>query len=216
MVADSFDYVLRAAQWAGITITRDQEALLGKYHDWLATEATVAGGLGPNERARLWQRHVADAILFAIALSPGQRCADIGSGVGLPGLPLAVTNPQVTFDLVDRSGRRCDLLSRIIRVLALENCRVIHDAVENVDNRYDVVVSRAALSPQRAVFHVKRLLEPTGVGLVGLSWSGDDDASLAADTAIPAGSDSEKALSVVAVPQHILDSPVKLLRIEAT
>ncbi len=204
----SIEDAVRAASWAGCELTEQQCEQLARYHRWLSEEALDAGGVGPNELDRLWTRHIGDSLLFGLALHQADTCADIGSGVGLPGVPLAIAGPATSFDLVDKSGRRCDLLRRAIRVLGLENCHVVHSDVDRLTTRYDAVVSRAAMPLERLLLHVKHLLSPDGIGLVGVTHG------RAGEAPIPA-SPSGLTLAVVSVPDEILDRPVQLLRIEA-
>ncbi|MDX2344957.1 MAG: class I SAM-dependent methyltransferase [Acidimicrobiia bacterium] len=208
MGADSFDVVVRAVSWTGTELDTSQIALLERFHRWLAEEALVAGGLGPLEEDRLWARHIADSLVFGIAIHSGTRCLDIGSGVGLPGIPLAIAHPAASFVLLDRSGRRCDLMRRAVAVLGLDNCEVVQRDVASVTTRFESIVSRAAIPPVEMVIHVKRLIAPGGVALLALSRS--------ATATNPLTKIDRLASSIVVVPADILDTGAKLLRIEAT
>ena len=208
MGADAFTYLVGASTWAGYSLNEPQLTQLGRYHQWLQDEAIGAGGIGPHELDRLWTRHIADSLLFGIAVQDAHICLDIGSGVGLPGIPLAVSFPDTEFYLIDRSGRRCDLMRRAIAVLGLENCRVEQQDVRNVGDKYRAIVSRAAIPPDRMMIHVKQLLEPGGIAVLGLSWGDSSPETPSSETNL--------AVSVMTVPADILDTDVKLLRIEAT
>jgi 16S rRNA (guanine527-N7)-methyltransferase len=207
MGADSFVLAERAAGWLGLEIAEEGRIQLVRYADWLVSEAIGAGGIGPNEETRVWSRHIADSILFGVDLGLAESCLDVGSGVGLPGIPLAVLRPDIKFDLVDRSERRCDLLRRATAVLGLDNCRVIHGDIAAVDKKYDRIVSRASLPPARLMVHVKRLLHRGGSAIVGLSRTGTELGL----PSVPAGFET----STVDVPADILDTAVHLLRIVA-
>ena len=140
-----------------------------RYESWLTDEALPAGGIGPNEADRLMRRHVLDSLVFAALaedLPSGGTALDIGSGVGLPGIPLAIVVPQARFDLVDRSGRRCRLINRAVRVLGLNNVTVSRAEIEEVEGRYQLVTSRASLSPEALLPHLHRTVGPHGVGIV--------------------------------------------------
>ena len=207
MGADSFSAAERAAAWLGLPISELAESKLRRYAEWLREEAITAGGLGPNEGGRIWGRHIADAMTFAVDLVAEAAVVDIGAGVGLPGVPLAILYPDSDFDLVDRSRRRCDLLGRAISILDLHNCEVIHRDVTDVDNGYDYLVSRAALPPERLMIHVKRLLKPSGIAVIGLSRTDGDSPKLD----LPPG----WKLSATTIPTEILDTAVHILRIVA-
>lgn len=156
-------------------ISPGQEAALRNYRNWLREEAIPAGGLGPDERGRLETRHVADSLLFYSGWprsEPPARLWDLGSGVGLPGIPLAVLLPETEVTLVDRSGRRVDLARRAVRVLDLGNVTVKRGDIENLEGKAPMLVSRASISPDRLQPLMKRHVEPGGVAVVGGSWVG--------------------------------------------
>ncbi len=208
MRADSLELAIRAAEWVGRKLSAQDRGRLIVLHNWLATEAIKAGGLGPHERERLWGRHVADSILFGVAFDGDGECLDIGSGVGLPGIPLALVYSEIRFTLLDRSGRRCDLMRRAVAVLGLENCEVVHQDIVNVDEKFRWVVSRAAIPPTTIMIHVKHLLKPGGIAILGLSRSDNSRNPLGGERGIDS--------TVVTVPTDILDTDVNLLRIEPT
>ena len=142
-----------------------------RYQVWLSTEGVTAGGIGPAEVARVDRRHLADSILFAHQIDDGAgKVWDLGSGVGLPGVPLAIVLPGREFVLVDRSGRRVDLIRRALRILDLENCTVVHDDIANLTPGLETVVSRASLPPDRLGQEMRRLLAVGGRAVVAGSW----------------------------------------------
>ncbi len=201
----------RVASWAGISVRPEGPALLERYVAWLQTEALPAGALGPAEAPRLWERHIADSITFAGAWrgrSP-TRLLDVGSGAGLPGLPLAVLLPDVEVVLLERSGRRAALLRRAVRVLRLENAAVQQGTVDRVAGRADAVTFRGVMAPVQAFRRAVTLLEKQGVAVVGWRRSpavGSEDVP-----SPPPG----WAVDVVAVPAEVLDSAPRLLRMRA-
>lgn len=208
MGADSYANAVAAAQWLGRPLTDGHLDQLNRYHGWLATEAIAAGGMGPHELGRLWNRHIADSILFGVALETSTDCLDIGSGVGLPGIPLAITHRDVSFTLLDRSGRRCDLMRRAIALLKLGNCVVDHREVGQIDGRFGAIVSRAAIPPAKMMIHVKQLLSAGGVAILGLSRKADATNPLPEAPGINS--------DVLRIPSEVLDTDVNLLRIAAT
>lgn len=114
-------------------------------------EAIQLGFLGPREEERLRLRHFADAWGLAAVISPqpGAAWVDLGSGAGLPGLPLAARYLETAFTLVDAHGRRTDWLRSVVRDLNLGNVEVVCGRLEDVGRdmhfrgRFDVAVARA-------------------------------------------------------------------------
>ncbi|HEU4917533.1 MAG TPA: RsmG family class I SAM-dependent methyltransferase [Acidimicrobiia bacterium] len=162
----------RCAEWTGRRLTPSDSDKLEEYRDWLLTEAVPAGGIGPYETERIDNRHIGDSLLFAggFPTSPG-HILDVGSGVGLPGIPLSIIMPETGFSLLDRSGRRVQLMKRAVRVLQLQNVEVVHGDISNWQTQVDGIVSRASLSPDQAVTSFSRILGPGGRAVVGGSWA---------------------------------------------
>jgi 16S rRNA (guanine527-N7)-methyltransferase len=113
----------------------------------LAGPGTVRGLIGPREAGRLWTRHVLNCAVVAAVLPAGARVVDIGSGAGLPGIPVALARPDLSVDLVETLLRRTKFLDETVALLGLtDRCRVVRaraeDAVAAVGGA-DVVTARA-------------------------------------------------------------------------
>jgi 16S rRNA (guanine527-N7)-methyltransferase len=128
-----------------------------------------------NERFNLtaipWEqfvtRHALDSLTLAprinslLAEAKGQKAlslADIGSGAGLPGIPLAIAFPQISVCLIESIGKRCTFLDTCIKELKLTNTRVIHERAEIAGHRQDLR-ERFTLVTARAVARLSILLE---------------------------------------------------------
>jgi 16S rRNA (guanine527-N7)-methyltransferase len=116
----------------------------------LYTGAIRLGFLGPREQERLWERHLDDAFgLAAIRRpEPGERWADLGSGAGLPGLPLAVVYRATSFVMIDAQRRRLDWVVAAAQALRLKNVTVKHARLEDYGRSrargtFDVATARA-------------------------------------------------------------------------
>ncbi|HJS71566.1 MAG TPA: RsmG family class I SAM-dependent methyltransferase [Acidimicrobiia bacterium] len=163
---------LRAADHAGITLDQTQIEKMARFGRWLATEGVAAGGIGPAEIPRIDHRHLGDSVLFAGFLdSDPEQIWDLGSGVGLPGVPLAICLPGSEVVLIDRSGRRTDLLRRVTRILELPNCQVVQTEISELTGATGVIVSRATLPPDRLHQVMSKHLDHGGVGVAGGSWT---------------------------------------------
>ena len=145
----------RVVKWLGLELVDSATADLQTYAHWLGTEAVVAGGLGPNEAVRIWERHILDSLLYARALGDCDSVLDIGSGVGLPGIPLAIALPHVEFTLLDRSRRRCELARRAVRILDLPNVSVVEGTLAGYRGRHSCAVARAALKPDELLAELR-------------------------------------------------------------
>lgn len=195
------DHVLvTAAEWAGLRLTPATLTNLHALEDWLATEGAVLGGLGPNEAAKLTVRHVADSLTFARgwASRPGpSEIIDLGSGAGLPALPLAICHPDTIVRAIDRSGRRCRMIRRAARVIRVDNLEVEEADITKLTRTAPVVVSRAAMPPELLLPHLRRITATGGVAIVGGSHRSRPEV---------AGFDT------IEIPSEILDHSAWLLK----
>jgi 16S rRNA G527 N7-methylase RsmG len=195
----------RVMRWCGLTTSELIGRRLGAFEDWLLKEAIPGGGLGPREADRVAHRHIADAVSFARPLLEvgARNLVDLGAGVGLPGIPLAIVLPDLQVTLIDRGGRRTDLAQRAVHVLGLDNVAVVHGDIRRPIDRFDGATMRAVIAPASAPEIVRPWLAVDGVGVVGLSRG----------AALPADTPSGPGLDVIAVPANVLDSPGWLLTI---
>lgn len=98
-----------------------------------------------------WRRLIIDSLtpLPVLDLTPGMRAIDIGTGAGLPGLPLAIARPDVHFSLVDSTGKKINFLRSVVETLQLDNVQLYADRIENLGQQaahresYDLATSRA-------------------------------------------------------------------------
>jgi 16S rRNA (guanine527-N7)-methyltransferase len=134
-----------SSSWRPALPARDREILERAYSD-----AVRLGFLGPREQERLWERHLDDAFGLAAIRRPKleERWADLGSGAGLPGLPLAVVYPATSFTLIDAHRRRLDWVEATAAQLQLANVEVVHARLEDYGQgpareSFDVATARA-------------------------------------------------------------------------
>jgi len=143
----------------------------------LATDGVTRGLIGPREVPRLWERHVLNSAAVAEAVPQGARVVDVGSGAGLPGIPLGLARPDITLTLVEPMARRVEFLEEIAAELAEPaglRWRVIRGraedrAVATAVGTVDVVTARAVAPLPRLVGWVRGLMRPGSqlVALVG-------------------------------------------------
>jgi 16S rRNA (guanine527-N7)-methyltransferase len=118
--------------------------------------------------------HLADS-LVALELEQirdAETIADLGSGAGVPGLPLAIALPGTAFSLVESSARKCDFIRRAINACDLVNVSVVHARIEQWSAQVDVVTARA-LAPLEVVAEYAAPLLRLGGSLV--AWRGHRD-----------------------------------------
>jgi 16S rRNA (guanine527-N7)-methyltransferase len=113
-------------------------------------DAVRLGFLGPREAERLRERHLEDALGLAAIRPPRarERWVDLGSGAGLPGLPLASAYPEAAFTLVDAQRRRLDWVAATAARLHIGNVTVVHARLEDYGHgpgreSFDVATARA-------------------------------------------------------------------------
>ncbi len=121
-----------------------------RYAQLLAGAGVERGLIGPREADRVWDRHVLNSAALGEVVDPGERIADIGSGAGLPGIPLALARPDVRVTLIEPLLRRSEFLREVVDDLGLDVI-VVRGRAEELDVRrqvgeVDVVVSRAVAS----------------------------------------------------------------------
>jgi len=194
-----------------VELTSDQEDLLEGYAAWLRAEAIPAGGLGPREGERVWVRHLADSLLFGVGWR-GEAPAeilDVGTGVGLPGIPLSILWPDTRVTLLDRGGRRVRLLHRAVRVLAVPNVVIAQGDAFAVADEWEGLVARGALRGPEMVGLSARLLSPGGCTVLGLSRQAAPPERTRDLVGIAEALGLEAEL--VEVPTEILDGPAWLL-----
>jgi len=109
------------------------------------------------------ERHLLDS-LAVLPYVRGARVADIGSGGGLPGIPLAVALPETAFVLVDTNGKKTRFLTQVKLELGLDNVNVVQSRVEQFrpDQLFDTVISRAFATLSDFWRGSAHLLKPTG------------------------------------------------------
>jgi 16S rRNA (guanine527-N7)-methyltransferase len=198
------------AEWAGHRLGTASSALLESYAEWLVEEAIPAGGLGPREGDRIWDRHIADSLSFAVAWDRApDELLDVGSGVGLPGIPLAILWPDTEVTLLDRGGRRIRLLQRVVRLLGLDNAIVAKGDAFDVADTWEAMAFRGSVPAPEAVGLVARMLASGGTAAFGLSrrTAPPDRTS----DLVALGEGLGLAMEVGEVPAAILETPGWLL-----
>lgn len=127
-----------------------------RYAEVLAGAGVERGLLGPREVDRVWERHILNSAVLGELFDAGERIVDIGSGAGLPGIPLALARPDIHVTLVEPLLRRSDFLRETIALLGLD-CAVVRGRAEDRSVRDEVGESDAAVS--RAVASLDKIAQ---------------------------------------------------------
>lgn len=141
---NTLDNLLNAA---GIVISDKQKNLLIQYVDMLNKWNKAYNLTSVRDPQQMLVRHIMDSIVVEPHLH-GQRFIDVGTGPGLPGIPLAIVRPDSHFTLLDSLGKRVRFLRQVQHELQLENITPVQSRVEEfpAEPPFDGVISRAFAS----------------------------------------------------------------------
>lgn len=137
-----------------------------RYVELLAGAGVERGLIGPREVARLWDRHLLNSAAVGELIGPGERVVDVGSGAGLPGVPLALARPDLRVTLLEPMLRRSEFLREVVDVIGADVAVVRGRAEERLARRQlgevDAAVSRAVAPLDKLTKWCIPLLRPGG------------------------------------------------------
>ena len=140
-----------------------QIGLARQYAQKLANDSDELGLLGPRELDKIWSRHLLNSAVVAELVKPGELVADVGSGAGLPGIPMAIAAPDTDFVLIEPMDRRASWLQEVVDELDLQNVEVVRARAEEVEGgQFDVVTARAVAALDKLLRLCVPLLKPGG------------------------------------------------------
>lgn len=156
------------ASAAGLALSDDQLEQLRVYLDTLLLWNRKLALVSQREPAQIINKHIADSLFAASRCVDGEAVADLGSGAGFPGLPIAIARPASRVSLVESRGRKASFLDEARRAAAARNAVVCHARIETlaVDAqhraRYPVVTARALASLDEFLTLARPLLSVGG------------------------------------------------------
>lgn len=135
----------------GLQLTLRQRELLGRYVEGLLEWNLKVNLISRRDEENVWLSHILHSIspLFLLEFDQGIRLLDLGTGGGLPGVPIAIVRPDIRVTLLDSIRKKTTALEEIVEALKLENVRIATGRAEEVvrwagfDASYDVVIARA-------------------------------------------------------------------------
>ena len=183
------------------------------YAHRLATDGVVRGLIGPREAPRLWERHLLNCAVVAEAVPRGARLCDIGSGAGLPGIPVALARPDVQVTLVEPLLRRTTFLDEVVAELGLENVEVVRGRAEELHGvrTFDVVTSRAVAPLRKLLGWSVPLVRPGGLVLAMKGSSAAEEVAGATKELRRLGATRAEVIEVGA---DVVSPPTVLVRVE--
>jgi 16S rRNA (guanine527-N7)-methyltransferase len=147
----------------GLALGPAQLDALAAYTELLTRLAVPKGMIAQSDADRLWERHVSDGLRGAAELPPEALVADLGSGAGIPGVPLAIALPESRFALIEPRRGRAAFLEAVADEIGLANLEILQKRVEDVHSTYDACVARAFSAPAATWEAAQPLLDHRGV-----------------------------------------------------
>lgn len=185
-------------------------ALVSRYVDLLATRGLEWGLIGPREVDRLWDRHILNSVALHELLPSGASVADVGSGAGLPGIPLAILRPDLQVTLIEPLLRRSTFLTQAVDDLGITGqTRVVRSRAEDHRETYDIVVSRALAPLPRLLDWCEPLRAAGGAILALKGRSAVDEVAAAAQLLARSRLDA----AVLSVRAHSAAEPTTVVRL---
>lgn len=151
------------ARWvAPLPVDPQLLASLDAFEELLLERAIPMGMVASEDAPRVAERHIGDSLRAAPLLAEAERVIDLGSGAGLPGVPLAIVRPGTRFVLAERRRSRAAFLEVVADRLPLANVEVYAGLAEDATGPFDVCLARAFANPVKAWEVARELLDDEG------------------------------------------------------
>lgn len=137
----------QGARQLGVALSLSQQEQLLDFLDLLRRWSRVYNLTSITDPPEMVAKHLLDALSVAPHMV-GDRCLDLGTGAGLPGLVLAICDPQKHWTLLDGNGKKTRFCVQAVAQLALQNVAVVHARIDEYQpvNLYDTIVARALMA----------------------------------------------------------------------
>lgn len=112
-------------------------------------------------------KHFIDSLLYTCFIEEGDlNLADVGSGAGFPGIPIAIARPSLKITLIEPSWKKCAFLKNIKRKLDLRNVTILQGRAEDLDEKFNIIVSRALWRIRDFVKNCSHMVKKGGFFLI--------------------------------------------------
>ncbi|MEU6735514.1 16S rRNA (guanine(527)-N(7))-methyltransferase RsmG [Streptomyces physcomitrii] len=191
---------------------RYQDAV--RYAELLAETGVQRGLIGPREVPRLWERHLMNCAVLSEVVPEGVTVCDVGSGAGLPGIPLALVRPDLKITLLEPLLRRTNFLSEVVELLGLDHVTVVRGRAEEVLGQLTpvhVVTARAVAPLDRLAAWGVPLLRPYGEMLALKGDAAHEEVKAAGAALSKLGAQD---VSIVQVGEGLVDPLSTVVRVQ--
>ncbi|MFD5630331.1 MULTISPECIES: 16S rRNA (guanine(527)-N(7))-methyltransferase RsmG [unclassified Streptomyces] len=185
-----------------------------RYAELLAEAGVQRGLIGPREVPRLWERHILNCAVLSEVVPEGVTVCDVGSGAGLPGIPLALVREDLKITLLEPLLRRTNFLTEVVELLGLDHVTVVRGRAEEVMGKLQpvhVVTARAVAPLDRLAAWGIPLLRPYGEMLALKGDTAEEELKIAATALSKLGA---ARTSVLQVGEGVVDPLSTVVRVE--
>ena len=185
-----------------------------RYAELLADAGVQRGLIGPREVPRLWERHLLNCAVLSEVVPEGVTVCDVGSGAGLPGIPLALVRDDLKITLLEPLLRRTNFLTEVVELLGLDHVTVVRGRAEEVMGKIPavhVVTARAVAPLDRLATWGIPLLRPYGEMLALKGDTAEEELKSAATALTKLGA---VETSILHVGEGIVDPLSTVVRVE--
>ncbi|CAL2055898.1 MULTISPECIES: 16S rRNA (guanine(527)-N(7))-methyltransferase RsmG [Actinomycetes] len=185
-----------------------------RYAELLAEAGVQRGLIGPREVPRLWERHILNCAVLSEAVPEGVTVCDVGSGAGLPGIPLALVREDLNITLLEPLLRRTNFLTEVVELLGLDHVTVVRGRAEEVLGKLapvHVVTARAVAPLDRLATWGIPLLRPYGEMLALKGDTAEEELKASATALSKLGA---VETSILQVGEGIVDPLSTVVRVE--
>ncbi|GHH82586.1 16S rRNA (guanine(527)-N(7))-methyltransferase RsmG [Streptomyces capitiformicae] len=192
----------------------DRYADAVRYAELLAEAGVQRGLIGPREVPRLWERHLLNCAVLSEVVPEGVTVCDVGSGAGLPGIPLALVRDDLKITLLEPLLRRTNFLTEVVELLGLDHVTVVRGRAEEVLGTLQpvhVVTARAVAPLDRLAAWGIPLLRPYGEMLALKGDTAEEELKSAATALSKLGA---VETSILHVGEGVVDPMSTVVRVE--